>query len=359
MEARGVVDPLERADLLLRDLRSSRSGLTPREAQRRLDQYGPNEIRRREGAGHLRALAQQFTHPLALLLWVAAVLALVAGIPALAAAVVAVIVLNAAFAFVQELQAERATEALQRMLPPRVRVRRGGRAVEVEAAALVPGDVLLIGEGDRLCADARLLAGFVEVDLASLTGESQPVARSATAGTLTDRPLLEAEDRVFSGTLCTSGEAEALVYATGMGTQLGRIAALSQRVRDETSPLQRQVNRAAQLIAIVAVVAGVGFLAIGTSVAGLSLGDASTFAIGLLVANVPEGLLPTITLALAVGVRRMARRRALVKRLTAVETLGSTDVVCSDKTGTLTEGRISVRLLWADGVELRLEGCAG
>ena len=218
MEARASVDPRERGDLLLRELRSSRSGLSPREAQRRLVQYGPNEIRRREGIGHLRALAQQFTHPLALLLWVAGILALFAGIPALAAAIVAVIVLNAAFAFVQELQAERATEALQRMLPPRVRVRRAGRAVEVDAVALVPGDVLLIGEGDRLCADARLLEGFVEIDMASLTGQSQPVARSGSAASMATKPLLEAEDLVFSGTLCTSGEAEALVYATGMST---------------------------------------------------------------------------------------------------------------------------------------------
>ena len=350
-EAASQIDPRQRADLLLRDLRSSRSGLSPREAQRRLDQYGPNEIHRREGAGHARALAQQFTHPLALLLWAAAVLALLASIAALAAAIVAVIVLNAVFAFAQELQAERATEALQRMLPPRVRVRRAGRATELNAAALVPGDVLLIAEGDRLCADARLLSGSVEVDMASLTGESQPVQRSG-ARTRTTTPLLEAEDLVFSGTLCTSGEAEALVYATGMSTQLGRIAALSQRVRPEISPLQQQVNRAAQLIAVVAVGAGVAFLAVGATVAGLPLAAASTFAIGLLVANVPEGLLPTITLALAVGVRRMAKRRALVKRLTAVETLGSTEVICTDKTGTLTEGRMAVRVLWADGEEL-------
>ena len=283
-----------------------------------------------------------------MLLWAAAVLALLASIAALAAAIVAVIVLNAVFAFAQELQAERATEALQRMLPPRVRVRRAGRATELNAAALVPGDVLLIAEGDRLCADARVLSGSVEVDMASLTGESQPVQRSG-ARTRTTTPLLEAEDLVFSGTLCTSGEAEALVYATGMGTQLGRFAALSQRLRPEISPLQQQVNRAAQLIAVVAVGAGVAFLAVGATVAGLPLAAASTFAIGLLVANVPEGLLPTITLALAVGVRRMAKRRALVKRLTAVETLGSTEVICSDKTGTLTEGRMAVRVLWADG----------
>jgi magnesium-transporting ATPase (P-type) len=143
-----------------------------------------------------------------------------------------------------------------------------------------------------------------------------------------------------------------VVYATGMATQLGRIAALSQRVKAEVSPLQVQVNRAAWLIAAVAVGAGVAFLAVGTTIAGLPLDDSVTFAIGLLVANVPEGLLPTITLALAVGVRRMARRRALVKRLTAVETLGSTDVICTDKTGTLTEGRMAVRAFWAAGGEL-------
>jgi len=262
-----------------------------------------------------------------------------------------VIVLNAVFAFAQELQAERATEALREYLPPRARVRRGGEAVEVEVAELVPGDLLLIGEGDRLSADARLVDGAIEVDASPLTGESQPVARSVTRGRPAASPL-ESEDLVFSGTLCTGGEAEAVVYATGMATQLGRIAALSQRVRAEASPLQVQVNRVALLIAAVAVAAGLVFFAVGTTLAGLSLGDSVTFAIGLLVANVPEGLLPTITLALAVGVRRMARRRALVKRLTAVETLGSTDVICTDKTGTLTEGRMSVHALWAEGEEL-------
>jgi len=353
MEAPLGPDPEERIDALLRDLQTGRAGLSPREAERRLTQYGRNEIVRREGAGHLRALARQFTHPLAALLWVAALLALASGTAALAAAIVAVIVLNAVFAFVQELQAERATEALARMLPPRVRVRRAGEVAEIEAATIVPGDVILLGEGDRMCADARLIDGSLEVDMAALTGESQPVARSARQGRRA-ATVLEAEDLVFSGTLCTAGEAEAVVYATAMGTQLGRIAALSQRVRVEISPLQEQVNRAAQLIAVIAVTAGALFLVLGVTAADLPVHDALTFAIGLLVANVPEGLLPTITLALAVGVRRMARRRALVKRLTAVETLGSTDVICTDKTGTLTEGRMTARLLWGDGVELDL-----
>src|SRR5215218_521407 len=346
-----AVDPEESLDLLLGHLGARRDGLSEREAARRLEQHGPNEIRRREGTNRLREFARQFTHPLALLLWAAAALAVVGGTIPLAVAIVAVIVLNAVFAFVQELQAEKATEALKRYLPPHARVRREGRTVEVEATTLVPGDLILLSEGDRLSADARLIDGSVEVDMSALTGESQPVAR----GALRSRPAaspLESDDLVFGGTLVTGGEAEAIVYATGMGTQLGRIAALTQRVRVEVSPLQQQVNRAARLIAFVAVGAGLVFLVVGTAVAGLPLADALLFAIGLLVANVPEGLLPTITLALAVGVRRMARRRALLKRLTAVETLGSTDVICTDKTGTLTEGRMVLSRFWADGEEL-------
>jgi calcium-translocating P-type ATPase len=352
------VDPEEAIDLLLSHLGTRAGGLSEREASRRLEQHGPNTIQRREGPGHLRALVLQFTHPLALLLWVAAALAFATALAPLGIAIVAVIVLNAGFAFLQELQAERATEALREFLPAQAMVRRDGEERHVDARELVPGDVVVLSEGDRLSADARLVDGAIELDMSPLTGESQPVSRSAARARPAPTPL-ESDDLVFAGTLCTAGEALAVVYATGMGTQLGRIAALSQRVKAEVSPLQMQVNRAAWLIAAVAVGAGVAFLAIGTTLAGLPLDDAVTFAIGLLVANVPEGLLPTITLALAVGVRRMARRKALVKRLTAVETLGSTDVICTDKTGTLTEGRMAVSAFWADGRELRPASGAG
>ena len=341
------LDPEEAVPRLLAHLRTQVDGLDEREAARRLQQVGPNEIRRETGPPWWRSLLGQFTHPLALLLWFAAGLSLATGVLTLAVAIVAVIVLNAAFAFAQERQAEHATEALRDLLPPRARVRRGGTLAEIDATALVPGDLLLLAEGDRLSADARLVAGAVEVDMSPLTGESQPVTRSADRSQPAAAPL-EAEDLVFAGTLCTGGDAQAVVYGTGMHTQLGRIAALSQTVVEESSPLQRQVNRAAQLIALVAVGLGVSFFAVGHLVAGLSLANAGVFAIGLLVANVPEGLLPTITLALAVGVRRMARRRALVKKLTAVETLGSTDVICTDKTGTLTEGRMTATSLWQD-----------
>jgi calcium-translocating P-type ATPase len=350
------VDPTERVELLLRDLRTRRDGLSAREAQRRLIAVGRNELRRRARRSRLSELAAQFTHPLALLLWAASVLALVADIPALAVAIVAVIVLNAAFAFAQEVQAERAVEALQAYLAPHASVRRDGRRTDIDATEVVPGDIVLLAEGDRVIADARLLSGAVEVDISTLTGESAPAER--VAGSIdTGLPLLEAPDIVFSGTSCIGGEAEAVVFATGMQTELGRIAALTERTEREQSPLEIQVKRVAWLIALVAVVVGAAFVPIGTLAAGLPLDDAAIFAIGLLVANVPEGLLPTITLALAVGVRSLARRRAVVRRLSAVETLGSTDVICTDKTGTLTENRMTVTRIWtaAGAVELQDE----
>ncbi len=353
----GSVDPQERIELLLAHLGTRSGGLSSREAQRRLAQFGLNEISRAAQRSRLRELSRQLVHPLALLLWMAAALAAVSGSETLSLAIVAVILLNAALAYAQELQAERATEALRELLPVKARVRRDGAESEVAAGELVPGDVVLLAEGDRLSVDARLTQGSVELDMAPLTGESEPVIRSAAAVART-AAVLESEDLVFAGTLCTGGEAEAVVYATGMATQLGRIAALSQRVKPEISPLQRQVNRVAWMIAAIGVSAAVVFFVAGTTLAGLSLAAATTFAIGLLVANVPEGLLPTITLALAGGVRRMAARRALVKRLTAVETLGSTDVICTDKTGTLTEGEMSVRLLWSAGEELDLATAA-
>ncbi len=346
-----VPDPQQPLPALLRELDARPEGLSAPQAQGRLTAYGPNELRRQGRRGWWRELARQLVHPLALLLWVAALLAWVAGTPVLGIAIVAVIALNAVFASVQERQAERAVEALARYLPAHATVVRDGRRQEIAATELVPGDILSITEGDRISADARLLSGAVEVDLSALTGESQPVYRSADS-TRRVRSPTEAANLVFSGTSCLADEAQALVYATGMRTELGRIAALSQRVGREESPLERKVRRVAWLIAAVAAGAGLVFFPIGALVAGMTNSDAFTFAIGLLVANVPEGLLPTITLALAVGVRSLARVGAVVKRLSAVETLGSTTVICTDKTGTVTENKMRVTAAWAAGTLL-------
>ena len=342
---RSEVDAEQAVDLLLRDLRSSREGLSTREAQRRLAQYGPNELRHRGGWRWPGELARQLTHPLALLLWLAAGLSLAVGSQTVAIAVLLVIVLNAAFAFIQELQAGRAVEALARYMPQHATVLRDGAPQVIEATGLIPGDIVVLEEGDRIAADMRLLSGALEVDLSTLTGESVPALRSAELQD-SDVPRLAARDLIFSGTSATGGEAHAVVFATGMHTELGRIAALSERVKAQPSPLERQVRRVAWLIAAIAVGMAVAFVPLAIFGAGLSLKDSVVFAVGLLAGNVPEGLLPVITLALAVAVSLLARRGALVKRLSAVETLGSTDVICTDKTGTLTENRMRPIAAW-------------
>lgn len=337
-------DPLEPLPLLRRELGTGARGLSAREAARRLAVYGPNEVRRRARTSLGRELVRQLVHPLALLLWAAAALAFVAGIPVLGWAIVAVVLLNAGFALLQERQAEQAVETLAKYLPQQALVIRDGRPSPVEARELVPGDLVVLEEGARVPADARLADGGIEVDLSMLTGESTPAERLAGPG-LAGAPLLQEPNLVFSGTTCTEGQARAIVFATGDHTELGRIAALSQRTRREPSPLEKQVKKVAWLIAAVAVAMGVVFLMAGVAV-GLPLTDSLMFAIGLLVANVPEGLLPTITLALAVGVRVLARQGAVIKRLSAVETLGSTNVICTDKTGTLTRNRMRLQAVW-------------
>jgi calcium-translocating P-type ATPase len=246
---------------------------------------------------------------------------------------------------------------LREYLPPHVTAVRDGEARQIDARELVPGDVIVVREGERISADARVLAGRVDIDLSALTGESVPVSRTA-AGAPDGAAPLEAGDLLWSGATCTSGEARAAIFATGMQTQLGRVAALSSGIESAPSPLQLEVKRVAWLIAAIAVTAGAAFVPLGTLVAGLPMGDAVVFAIGLLVANVPEGLLPTITLALAVGVRRLAREGALVKRLNAVETLGATTVICTDKTGTLTLNRMRAVAAWTPAGEVELDGAA-
>ncbi|MFF1561523.1 cation-translocating P-type ATPase [Streptomyces sp. NPDC058279] len=337
-------DPSEPLPLLRRELDTGTDGLSAREAERRLAVYGPNEVRRKGHTSLGRELVRQLVHPLALLLWVAAAMAFVADIRVLGIAIVAIVLVNAAFALLQERQAEQAVETLAKYLPEHAMVIRDGKSRQVEAQTLVPGDIIALDEGDKVPADVRLVDGGLEVDLSMLTGESTPAQRIAGPGT-PGSTMLREPNLVFSGTTCTAGQARAMVFATGDHTELGRIAALSQRTLRDPSPLEQQVKKVAWLIAAVAVAMGALFLLLGVAV-GLPLTDALMFAIGLLVANVPEGLLPTITLALAVGVRLLARQGAVIKRLSAVETLGSTNVICTDKTGTLTQNRMRLQSTW-------------
>ena len=331
-------------------------GLTSAEAQRRLAHTGPNVLVERGGPGWPSRFGRSLIHLFALLLWAAAALAWLAGTPALSAAIVGVILVNAVFSFAQEYRAERAVQALRQILPQRVRVRRDRRPREITADELVPGDLVLLSPGDRISADCTLATDFeLKVDMSTLTGESRPVRRHVVHGRH-GRTGIEAPDRVFAGTYVASGTGEALVTETGMRTELGRIAELTQATERHLSPLELEMTRVTRLVAVLSVSIGAAFFLLAGAL-GMGLTERFVFALGVTVANVPEGLLPTVTLSLALATQRMARRNALVRRLSSVETLGATNVICTDKTGTLTANQMTVRRVWlAGGAELEVSG---
>jgi sodium/potassium-transporting ATPase subunit alpha len=345
----------------LKALDSSPAGLSLEEAQVRYAQYGPNSLRTPSRFSVLREFAGQLTHFLAILLWIAAGLSFLAdwlqpeeGVAMMGWTIIGVIVINAVFAFFQEYRTEHALRTLQRLLPSQSWVLRLGQPQQVPREQLVPGDLLLLEEGEQVPADARLIdAAGMRVDNSSLTGESLPARR--TAEPILDSPVLNAPNLVFAGTTVLSGRGRAVVYATGMRTEFGKIAHLSTRVESSPSPLQKEITRLSHVIGIISLAMGILFFAIGLS-KGLGLWISAIFGIGLIAANVPEGLLPTVTFALALAGQRMARRKALIKKLMSVETLGCTTVICTDKTGTLTENRMRVRSLYVDGVEIENRG---
>jgi P-type Ca2+ transporter type 2C len=329
-------------------------GLTTAQARERLAESGPNVLAAAEGPHWWARFAQNLVHLFALLLWAGAALAVVGGMPQLAIAIVVVILVNAVFSFAQEHRAERAVEALGKVLPQRARVRRDGRPQEVEAPELVPGDVILLSPGERISADAQVLSEVeLRVDMSTLTGESRPVRRHTVTGG--EGTGFEASDRLFAGTHVFSGTAEAVVTATGMATELGRIAGLTQSAEHRPSPLELEMGHVTRVVAVLSVMVGVTFFVLAGAL-GMALTDRFLFAIGVIVANVPEGLLPTVTLSLAMATQRMARRNAIVRRLSSVETLGCTTVICTDKTGTLTTNEMTVRRLWMPDAVAEVEG---
>lgn len=338
-------------------LQSSPEGLTAIEAARRLRHFGPNTIQEVRKASLLLKFLANFIHLMAILLWAGGLVAFVARLPQLGIAIWMVNVINGAFSFWQEYKAEKATEALRRVLPHYARVLRDGEERRLEAEELVPGDVILLAEGDRVSADARVVQeAELRMDQSTLTGESHPVRKTSERVLRTDLPRVELPDLVFGGTTVVAGTGKAVVFATGMATAFGKIAHLTQTVRQELSPLQREMIRVTQLVTVIAVGIGLAFFVLAALLAGIDLAESFIFAMGMIVAFVPEGLLPTVTLALAMGVQRMVRRHALIKRLSAVETLGCTTVICTDKTGTLTENEMTVRDLWVGGRRFTVTG---
>ena len=345
------------AEQVLREFASSPDGLPTAEATRRLAQHGRNALKEAEPISRFAIFARQFKSVLILLLVIAAAISAALGEWVDSIVISAIVVLNAIIGFYQEFSAEKSIAALKKMSAPRATVRRDGKSISIPAAQVVPGDILLLEAGDLVAADARLLeANALRSVESALTGESEPVDKHARPLPEEDLPLGDRANMIFMGTHVTAGTALAVVVATGMHTQLGHIAHLIQQASEpETSPLQEKLHRFGRVLvwialAIVAMLFGLGLLR------GMNFIQLFMTSISLAVATVPEGLPAVVTIALALGVMRMAKRRALVRRLPAVETLGSTNVICSDKTGTLTVGEMTVRELLVAGDVFRVTG---
>ncbi|QOV41302.1 HAD-IC family P-type ATPase [Streptomyces ferrugineus] len=328
------------------------TGLSARQAAERAATQGPNRLAEPARRPEWLKFLDQFRNWLIGILLIAAVVAGAIGDIKDAVVITVVLQINAVLGYLQERRAERSLEALRRMLVPTARVRRDGTQRQVEAASLVPGDIVLLEAGDRVPADGRLtVAESVEVAEAALTGESQPVAKSTApveAGTSGPVPLAERTSMLFMNTAVTRGRAEMIVTATGMRTELGAIAEALRSGAEPPSPLQIQLDSLGRRLALLSGVAVVAY-ALVALIQGERLGEIALRAVALAVAAIPEGLPAVLALTLALGVYRMARRGAIVKRLASVESLGSATVVCSDKTGTLTLNEMTVRALWTTG----------
>jgi calcium-translocating P-type ATPase len=333
------------ADDVIRRLETSETGLTREDVAARLARHGPNVIEESRPPSDLAILIHQFRSPLIYILLLAAAVTIVLGEYIDAGVIAAVLALNALIGFIQERQAERSVRALIGLVAPHAVVMRDGRESEVDSSELVPGDIVALESGRRVPADLRLLtATSLTIDESLLTGESVPVTKR-TAVLDPDAPVAERHDMAYSGAVVAMGRGRGVVVETGATTQLGRIATSIREEESRETPLQQRMNRFARIIGLIVALSSVAAIAIGLAL-GRDLGEMFLVAVALAVAAIPEGLPVVFTITLALGVRRMARRRAIVRRLPAVETLGSTTVIGSDKTGTLTQNRMTVTEIW-------------
>ncbi|HSO43730.1 MAG TPA: HAD-IC family P-type ATPase, partial [Rhodospirillales bacterium] len=330
-------------------------GLSAADAERRLAERGPNRLSEVAPRPAWLRLLDQFKGVLILILVVAAVVAYFVGDLTDTIVILVVVVFNALLGFYQEHRAEQSLGALKRMLALKARVRRDGAKQEIDAAELVPGDLVVLEAGDKTPADGRLcVANALQIDEAALTGESEP-AEKHTGNAAENAPLAERANMSFMNTVVTRGRGEMLVTATGMDTEMGRIAGMMRDAPEGMTPLQRQLDRLGKRLALIAGVV-VALIFTLTLLQGQPLAAAALTAITLAVAAIPEGLPAVVTLTLALGMRRMAAQQAIVKRLAAVETLGCTTVICSDKTGTLTLNQMTARAVWAGGCTFAVSG---
>nr|WP_318842576.1 cation-transporting P-type ATPase [Lentilactobacillus parabuchneri] len=339
----------------MNQFQTGNEGLSGAEAEKRLQKYGPNTIQQGKKRSEILVFLANFTSMMAILLWVSGIIAMFAGMMELGIAIWAVNVINGCFSYWQQHAAQKATDSLKKMLPSYVKVRRDGKSQQIQVEQLVPGDVFDIQAGDSIPADARVFnTSNLQIDESSLTGESVPVEKKADYhhgdGEFAQQNI------VFAGTVSTSGTATALALATGMDTEFGRIATLTQSQKKTIYPLERELNHLTRQLTIIAIGIGVAFFLLAIFFVKYPIAKSFIFALGMIVAFIPEGLLPTVTLSLAQGTQRMAKKHALLKNLSSVETLGQTTVICSDKTGTLTQNQMTINHIWLPGKEYDVTG---
>jgi Ca2+-transporting ATPase len=331
-------------------------GLSPEEAQKRLEQYGPNELRGKPPTPFWRLVVEQLKEFVVLILIVASIISFVLGDEVEAAAIIAIVILNTVIGVVQESRAEAALAALKKLAAPDARVIRGSSRINVPSRELVPGDVVLLEAGNFVPADVRLVESVnLRVEEAALTGESVPVDKRAGLVLEKEVPLGDRKNTAFMGTLVSYGRGTGVVTATGHHTQIGLIADMLAAVEEEETPLQKRLDELGRSLSIaalivVAIVFGVGVLR------GRDLLEEFIIAVSLAIAAVPEGLPAVVTITLALGMREMVKRHALIRKLASVETLGSASVICSDKTGTLTQNEMTAVRVWCDGEMFEITG---
>jgi len=338
-------------------LDTSPDGLTPDQAAQRLELYGPNLLAEPPPAPFWRKLAGALFHPMALLLWLTGGVALLNERAALGLVIWLVVLINGSLSFWREYRAGKAVNSLKHLLPAYARVVRAAQEIRIPASEIVPGDILVLAEGDNIPADARLVEEYgLRANNASLTGESLPARKLADASLRDDLSELERPNLLFAGTSVVSGTGRAVVYATGMLTQCGRIANLTLAVKEEPGPLQQQMAHLTRLLSIAALATGLIVFVVAFSEVSMPIHDAFILAIGILVATIPEGLTATVTLTLAMAVQRLAQHDVLVKKLSIVDTLGTISLICTDKSGTLTQNQMTVRRLWVANTQIDVSG---
>ena len=342
-------------DEVLQALRAEKEGLSTEEVQKRLKEYGPNELKKEKRKSPVRLFLEQFTDILIIILLIATALSMAIGEVYDAIVIIAIVIACAVLGFFEEYRAEKALEALKKMTAPTATVLRNGKEVQIQTSEVVPGDILLLYTGDKVPADARLIEAVnMKTDEAPLTGESTPVNKNVKP-LPEDTPISDRRNMVFTGTVVVYGRGKAVVTSTGMNTEFGKIAKMVQTVEEEETPLEKRMAHVGKWLGILSVAVCL-FVAVFGIIRGRAILDMILWGISLAVAAVPEALPAVVTGALAVGMYRMARENAIVRRLPAVETLGCTSIICSDKTGTMTKGEMTVERIYVNGKAVKVTG---